>query len=776
MKRTKQEVQTFWTDISAIVLRHLISLVTIVMGSVIGLLLYFGESRDAIFIASVLTINILVGIAQEVRARLMLEKLAAVMDRQVRLLRSDGTVDLIPLSKMKVGEVIKLKAGDQLPADGIVQKTTAFELTEAFLTGETKSLSKPPGAFVYAGSFVSAGEADLEVVVIGQNTRIGQMTARVKRYSVHLTPIGRALAGLITALSYVLLVAVLALVFRDSLQGGDSAVLIKQIAALTGTIIPEGLVLASTLLFAYGAIKLLRRRVLLQDIHSAESLARVQILCLDKTGTLTESKLCLDGFTAAPGSSSAKCERLVKQYFSATDPAGEMAQALGLGDEKQPPHVTLTAFSSQRRYGVISAGATTIICGAPDSLMRVFRIAQSDWIARTVAEQTSRGHRVILCATTASKTAPHKGARLTSVGLVSFAQPIKASARPTLDFFSARSVSVKVISGDHPRAVARVAQDLNIETLGGRVIQGEDLVGKDQSQLVKLMREQSLFARISPVQKAQLIKAAQKLGYVGMVGDGANDALAVKQADIGISMFAAADVTRTVADIVLIKNDFADLPDGVNLADSIITSLELIGALFLNKVIIGLTILTCAFLTNQAYPFTPRNITVLNYFIIGLPILLWTLYPQQRRRTAFEPSYLRQIMPFVIMNGIITVCVSALAFVMTRAYVIDIQMTLFVTTLLLGMGMLLVAPAAMGIASAKGYTRKVFAVFAISFVLLTMLFVTPVLREFFGISVVRADWLALGIGLATGGIAVQLLILRHRAVSRVADWLTSGNL
>lgn len=764
----------FWKDIRTIILRHTISLVTIVMGSVITTLLWFGEARDAAFLSSVLAINIFTGIAQEVRARRILEKLSEFMPKIARLVHTDDSIAEVPITEVHPKALIRIQSGDQIPVDGTVLRAEGLEVNEAFLTGEATGLEKSVGDSVYAGAFVAAGNAVVRVTAVGDDTRLGNMTSKVQQHEWHNTPIQRALAGIISTLSYVLLIAVIGLTIRQNLIGGDTVSLIKQIAAITGSLIPEGLILASTLLFAYGAIKLLRRQVLLQHIHSAEGLARVQILCLDKTGTLTEADLTLGEIIPARNQSRESVLGLAKSYFAISDHTGSMARALTI--HKQAKGEIITSFSSNRRYGAVANDTQRIYVGALESMREQHKLTIPQKLFRDAEALAKQGHRVLIVATQPIETSKTSSKPVVR-GILSFEQAIKRSALPVLHFFKNRSVAIKIISGDHPAAVQEVATQLELTDAATeqKVITGDEIEQLPYPELVSLVRDHALFARISPDQKARIIEACQSIGYTGMVGDGANDALAIKRADIGISMLDAAEITRSVADIVLIKNEFTDLPKGVRLADSIITTMELIGALFLNKVIVGLTLLMLSFITVQPFPFSPRNITVLNYFIIGLPILIWTLYPRNRKRTAFEPSYLRQIMPFVILNGIITSIATITAYLMAEIYYIDAQMTVFVTTLILGMNLLFIAPRALGITHSPRYHRSVIVSCFIACVLLSIIFANTSLRTFFGLDQISIDWLTLGISIAGGAIAAQFFSLRHLFLAKMQRWLNAGH-
>lgn len=742
-------------DYAKIIFRSLFSLVSLVLGSVIGLLVYFDETRDALFLASILGINIVVAIVQEIRAKRALEKLKALLIRTAKVEHNNEVHD-VPLDRIQVGDILHLGRGDQVPADGHLLSAEALEVNEAFLTGESASIPKAINSNVYAGSFVVAGQARLKVVTRGDETRIAEMTSSVKRLRTRTTPIQRSLSIGITILSYVLLVAVGALVVRQQSVGIDPVITVRLVATLAAMIIPEGLVLACTLLFAYGAIRLLKAQVLLQHINAIESLARLQILCLDKTGTLTENRLQLKQVLPAPRQRGSSLRQHLRSYLALTDPEGELASAL---QTKQHPLPTvkgqvLQAFSSERRYGSAKIDGQVITVGAPEVLLRKLAGSSRHWLTKHNQDAAAQGQRVLAVATGS------KDKKL--VGLVIFAQPIKQSARAALAYFMKRGVAIKVLSGDQPATVRAIAQDLKLIKADARVVLGKDIQAASSTKLKQLVREETVFARVSPQQKARVIAVAKQLGYTGMVGDGANDALALKEAQLGISMFHAADITRTVADIVLIKDEFSDLPQGVKLADTILTNLELISCLFVQKVIIGLTLLTLTFLTGNDFPFSPRNITFLNYFIIGLPILIWTAYPRHRARSPYEAGYFAQLWPYILRSGSVAMLTTVAAYFLSLQLGASLQMTLFWTSLGLGVSLLVLLPGLYRTTKDRRYDRAMPLIFLVVGCLSLAAMVWPVSRHFFDLRPVQGSWLILGTGLVGIAVGVQLLLQKFR--------------
>lgn len=750
-------------DIRRIIRRHGLSIVNLVIGTIIALLLFFGEGRDALFLSSVLTINICVGIAQEVRARLTLEKLRDKVAGKVRVVAHDTTIAEVTLDKVEPGMLIELRRGDLSPVDGVVEQSIGLEVSEAFLTGESIPLAKTKQANILAGSWVTAGRGQIRVEQVGESTRNGSLMQIARKYRVKQTPIERAIAWMISILTYTLLFSVIALSASQGWGVGSSptdsspAALVVQIAALTATIVPEGLVLAVTILFAYGAVQLMKRRLVVQRLSAIEMMARIQILCLDKTGTLTEGFLSFQTILAAPKQDLKSVKGILASYLIATEPEGELAAATPFATRADPAEV-IKAFSSHSGYGSIRRGKGTYHIGTPESIMDKLSHHDNTWLTTQTDTMTAQEERILAIASTS-------GSKPKILGVVSYAQPLKKNARPVLDFFRERSVDIKIFSGDHPKTVRSIALALDLPK-ARTVISGEDIKKLPKAKLRAVVHENNYFARVSPEQKAELIKLCREKGIVGMVGDGANDALAIKASDVGLSMFASAEVTRSLADIVMLDNDFDQFPRAVKLADAAITTIELIGCLFLNKVTIGLVLIVTSLIAHQPYPLTPRNITVLNYFIIGVPILLWTYYPRLRQRSPHEAGFLTRILPFVLASGIIASIITIIGYILAQQGGQDLQMTTFVIVLVLGMGMLITAPRAMGVSTSPHYLRRVAGVAVASALILFALMNWEMGRVFFGLDELQAGWLLLGAGLGFIGLGLQFLSLRPHWIDR----------
>ncbi|MBP9827048.1 HAD-IC family P-type ATPase [Candidatus Saccharibacteria bacterium] len=754
------------TEYAAIISRNIISLVNLILGSVIAVLIYFGESSDALFIASVLILNISLGIVQEIRAKHMLDRLKALIAKTAQVRSNDGSINTRPIGSLRINDIIVVERGDQIPIDGLVIASTGLEVNEAFLTGESDSIPKKAKTKVKAGSFVVAGRAEIKTTAIGSDTTISAITHEVRRFSWHSTPIQKSLTAIITTLSYVLIILIISLIWRQQSGGFSALATVKQIAALTASIVPEGLLLASTVLFAYGAIRLSRVKILLQRINSLESLARIQTLCLDKTGTLTENDLQLAALEPAPQQTKYSLKKAFLEYLSILNNDDEISQAAIRAFNAIPncEGEVIQAFNSDRRFGLVTSEVRKIVVGAPDSLASYCQKQTATWLLEHSRIAAEKGHRVLAVTTTkkALQAKLQSQDRLELIGLIHFAQPLKHTARKTLDFFQKRGVDIKIISGDQLATVRAIAEQLQLKQGNYQAISGAELEKLLPAEQIDAIRTITLFARISPQQKSQIIQTLSQSSYTAMVGDGANDALALKSANVGVSMFQAAEMTRSIADIVLLEDDFSDLPNGVKLADAVITNLELIGALFFNKISIGLSLLLVAFLLGVEYPFSPRNITLLNYFLIGLPILLWTLQPLNRRRSPFETGYFRRIAPFCLLNGSIVAVTVAATFWIANFLNINTQMSVFTVSLFLGIGMLLIAPRAFKVRLNQRYIQRIVLAIAIALSLLIIGWMIPPARAFFDIEGFSPSWVLLGVGMATVGWIMQSLVLSPR--------------
>lgn len=666
-------------DFLAILRRNFISPIVIAIFILATTLLMLGERRDAWFISVVIIVNTLIAIVQEVRAQRALKKLELMSAPRARRLVEHGKYEEVMYDQLQVGDEIKLLAGDEIAADGDVLESRGLEVNESMLTGESAAIDKAPGDVVYAASAVVAGSAEVRVTAVGAQSKAGAMTATLKRYVPQVTPLQRAIGRAITILTYgALLLAVLIFIVYYT-SGFDAVKIFKTITSAAVTVVPEGLLLASSLLLAFGSLKLAQAKVLPQKLAAIEAMALLSVLCVDKTGTLTSDEItfeALELFKDAPHRATADYRPLVGMLAKETaggNATGAAIEKALLTDESYEV-LDILAFSSVRKLsGVrLKVGDTiaTLVMGAPEYVAAYSPLTAAR--QRYVASLAAEGKRVLYVVAFDDHDTPLKSlpeGSGWSLGLITLSNPLRDGVLDTVDYLQNNGVSLRVISGDNPDTVRYVAEQAGIKH-PDRVLTGSDLTTLSDEAWSKAVRRTTIFARVLPEQKERLIQTFIDEGlFTGMVGDGVNDALALKKANLGVAMFAGAAASRRVADIVLLNNSFTSLPLGMKLGNRIMQAIELIATLFFHKIAYAIVLLLTTLSIGMAYPFAPRHVTFMNIFLVTLPTLMWTLFPPSPRHR-INPSYfwrdtLLAVLPIAVISGVV---VTAFYWFASRAY------------------------------------------------------------------------------------------------------------
>lgn len=650
-------------DFLVILRRNFFSPIVIAILVLASILLILNERRDAWFISVVIIVNTLLAIVQEVRAQRALKKLELMSAPRARRVRTDGTIEDIMFDELVVGDVIQLQLGDEVPADGEIITSAGLEADESILTGESASVVKSDSSIVYAASAVVAGSATIRVTAVGLNTKAGTMAATLKRYIPQLTPLQHAIGRAITWLTYGAL-GLAALIFVVYYFSGENAVKIfKTITSAAVTVVPEGLLLASSLLLAFGSIKLAQAKVLPQKLAAIEAMALLNVLCVDKTGTLTSDVITFEKLELfdAVTPHAAELVGIVAKETSGGNTTGNAVKA-GLTAPERYDVLEILAFSSARKMSgvkVVYGGKTfSVLMGAPEFLGTLAPLSSAQ--KKRVELLAREGKRVLLVAlfddtgVALKDLSEHSGQ---AAGLVILANELRQGVEKTVAYLQKNGVSLRVISGDSPDTVRYVAEEAGI-TNHHKVITGAELQKIKKNDWDKSIADTTIFARVLPEQKERLIATFQKLGYfTGMVGDGVNDALALKKADLGVAMYAGAAATRRVADIVLLNNSFNSLPLGMRLGNRIMQAIEIIATLFFHKIIYGVVLLLSTLVLGLVYPFEPRHITFMNIFLVTLPTLMWTVFaPFPRHRLSprfFWRDTLLAVAPIAVLSGVV---------------------------------------------------------------------------------------------------------------------------
>ena len=730
-------------NLRPVVIGNAVTLVNAIFLVASGLLLVFKEAREGLFLGSVLVLNVVIGIVQDLRAKVALEKLQILAAPRIIRAEPNGEKRRITLEQIKKDDILQIDIGDHVPADGLIVESGGIEANEALITGESNYIKKKTGDQILAGSIVMSGFGSMRVEALPQDSYLMRMTEKIKKYKPDPSPIQKNLNAFIKYMSYLLLF-VIAYVVAHGIQTNDAVVsMVRDIGALTGTLVPQGLVLSITVFFTYGAIRMLKDDVLMQEINATEKLGRIRNLCIDKTGTLTERKPVLEEVVVYNGCDSVAIGQMLAGYIFANRDTSEMATALrvraaisfsGAVEASLP-------FSSERKYGIawlrFGGAPVAVVLGAPDILMRHFSSGDgNDILKEHVETYAAAAKRLILLATTAGLPAGSllDGNSLRPEALFVLRDPLRPGTEKIIDFFQKRDVRIRVISGDGPRTVQAVALQAGMK-YADMVATGPEMESWDDIEYEERVPAFHLFARVKPAQKEKIIKLLKKSGYTAMVGDGANDALAIKKADLGVAMFDGAEATRQIAQVVLMNNSFSALPKGVALAEAVILNIELVASVFLNKVVIGLVLFLALAIMGYTYPLSPSNMTVINYFTIWLPMFYWTFFPIPSEGFNPKSRFMGKILLFSVVNGIIMALAATSVFVLepVGARYAYSNFPVMISLIALGYWYFILAPLNYGFVPGKIRRCALGIVAAVSAILIAAAVYWPPLSAIFGL-------------------------------------------
>ncbi|WP_448060299.1 HAD-IC family P-type ATPase [Cellulomonas hominis] len=672
-------------SIGEILRGNLFTVFNAILFTALVVVLAVGAWQDALF-GGVLVVNLLIGVVGEYRAKRVLDGLAILHAAPAVVVRDGLRTEVAP-ADIVLGDVLRLSPGDQVPADAEVLRSSGLEIDESMLTGESVPVPKAVGDAVLSGSAVLAGSAYARVTVVGEASYANRLTASARRFSLVTSELQAGLTRVLVVMTWVILpLSVLLLWSQVRTHGGwatawaDGTWREAVVAAVAGVIgmVPEGLVLLVSLNFALAAVLLARRQVLVQELPAVEVLARVDVVCFDKTGTLTDGTVVLDRLEellAAPGARAALAAVAADQDANAT----VRAMGAGVADHEPAPVLAAVPFSSERKWSAVTTADGTWVVGAPEVVLAGRGDpSAADALAR-VGELTATGARVVLLACTAAMPGgpggsgapgapggqgadrPTLPADLTPVLLAVLRERVRPDAAQTLAYFRAQGVDVKVISGDNPTTVAAIATAAGVGGDAGdgtpTVVVGVDArtLPEDRDALGEVLAHAQVFGRVTPEQKRAMVHALQARGHVvAMTGDGVNDALALKDADLGIAMGSGAPATKAVSRLVLLDGSFASLPGVVAQGRRVIANTERVASLFLAKTTYSALLVIATVLLTQPYPFLPRHLTLISGLTIGIPAFVLALAPNDRR---YVSGFLRRVLRFAVPVGVVAAAV-----------------------------------------------------------------------------------------------------------------------
>jgi cation-transporting P-type ATPase E len=618
---------------------------------------------DGIAITTVAVLNTLVSIVQEIRAKRALDRIAALARPTATVVRDGSSLD-VPTDEIVAGDVLHVRRGDQIPVDGPVLQSRHCEVDESLLTGESEYVYKEAGAEVRSGSFCVAGSAFIRAAVVGAESYVNRLARQARSHKRSSTPLQRAIDRLVTVLLMVagaltVLVVGAALLAARRHGGGDLLIVdtTRSVAAIATSMIPVGLVLLATVAFALGVFRISRHGALVQRLNAVESFAHVDVLCMDKTGTLTCNCMRVQAVIPAVGFRVAEAGRLLAALAHGCTERNATIEAI----QAFAPAPDLEVrdeipFNSRDKISALAVEVEGevhyLYLGALEALAPRLDGAEREAARAIVAAGPGLRH-VALCEcreVPASLRAHHAaGGALRHVCLVAVVDEVRPDVREVLEGFAAQRIELKVVSGDAPETVRAVARAAGWRGDTERVLTGADLDRLAPAELAASARSVSLFARVSPQNKRDLVAALQGQGrHVAMVGDGVNDVLALKQADLGVAMGAGNRMAKDVSDLVLVANDFAVLPRVLDEGRTIIGNVQSAARLFITKNVYAALLMVAVVLLGIAFPFVPRHVTVIGFFAISVPALMITC---TKRMHDVPRDFLRELLRFAAVSG-----------------------------------------------------------------------------------------------------------------------------
>ena len=645
-----------------------------------------GRWKHTLFFGVVIA-NTLIGIIQELRVKQLVDKLTVITAPNARVFRN-GRLSDIPIARIVADDIIRIFPGTQIVTDGVVLLTDGLEVNESMLTGESRPVVKKAGDRILSGSFVVAGTGAYRATEVGDDTYAAELARKAKSRRRASSEMQQTIGKIIKVVS-VLIIPLGLLLFQSQWisSGGNRAdALVYTVSGVIG-MIPEGLVLLTSVSFILGVGRLARKQALVQEMESIEALARTDVLCTDKTGTITTGALHVADVIPFAGLDAAIVKDILSEINAAFDDENPTQRALNeyFGKETGWQVREAIPFSSSRKFRAVSfAGRGDYVLGAPE-----FLAVGNDKLLNLLTDYAKEGYRVLLLGRSDGIDAETRSAgNVKPIAVILLADELKTDAAETFSFFAGNGVTLKVLSGDNPVTVATIAKKAGIPE-SERYLDASSLP-EDPEEFRNAIEGYHIFGRVLPEQKQKFVRAWQEEGHtVAMVGDGVNDVLAIKDADCGIAMAEGAEAAKSAAHIVLLDSDFSSMKNIVREGREIISNIERVSSLYLTKTIYSLMLVLIYILLHKSYPFTTLQMGLINGACIGIPSILLTLEQQENLH---HQGFLKHVLK-VAAPGALTM-VSMMLLVQFFSEVFDWSPEVYSTfTLVLGgfIGLLIVA-------------------------------------------------------------------------------------
>ncbi|MEU2737047.1 cation-translocating P-type ATPase [Streptomyces sp. NPDC007095] len=705
------------------------------------IMLFVAPFQDSLF-GYVIIANTGIGIIQEWRAKKTLDSLAVIGEAKPTV-RRDGIAGEVRTSEIVLDDVIEIGPGDKIVVDGSCVEADGLEIDESLLTGEADPVVKHPGDEVMSGSFVVAGGGAFTATKVGREAYAAQLAEEASRFTLVHSELRSGISTILKYVTWMMIPTAIGLVISQLVvkQHGFKDSIARTVGGIV-PMVPEGLVLLTSVAFAIGVIRLGRKQCLVQELPAIEGLARIDTVCLDKTGTLTEGGMDVTELRPIQGADETYIRKALGALGESDPRPNASLQAIinSYPDSEDWRCTESLPFSSARKYSGASFSegngeSSTWLLGAPDVLL-----PDGDPALAETARLNEDGLRVLLLAK-ASKDLDDpgvtEGARPTA--LVVLEQRLRPDAADTLRYFAEQDVKAKVISGDNAVSVGAVAGKLG---LSGTVVDARRLPD-EKEEMAKSLDKGTVFGRVTPQQKRDMVGALQSRGHtVAMTGDGVNDVLALKDADIGVSMGSGSEATRAVAQIVLLNNSFSTLPSVVAEGRRVIGNITRVATLFLVKTVYSVLLAILVVCWRVEYPFLPRHLTLLSTLTIGIPAFFLALAPNTERA---KPHFVQRVMRYSIPGGVVAAVATFITYLVARHHYtgpgeLDAETSAATLTLfLISMWVLAIV--------ARPYTWWRVALVASMGLAFLVVLIVPWLQHFFALKLVGVEmpWIAVGI-------------------------------
>ncbi|WP_119073053.1 HAD-IC family P-type ATPase [Aggregatilinea lenta] len=743
------------------------SLTNVILFGIMIVLVIIGEPGDAFVTGGVVLINVVIGVFQELRAKRQLDRIALLTRPRVVVIR-DGQEHQIDPGDVVLGDALVLHPGDQIVVDGKLLTARRIDVNESLLTGESDFVPKAQGDELLSGSFCVTGSGIYSAERVGADSFANKLTAGAREYRRVQTPLQHQISILVRALvTLAILLSILLFLsyavkdepFRNGVES----------AAVVISLVPQGLLLMITVAYALGAVRIAGRGALVQQINAVESLSNVDVLCLDKTGTLTTNRIALREIIPIH-CTEADLRHLLGDFAASTGRVNRTAEAIADACPGMArPIAAEVPFSSEYKWSGATLGADglqdTLILGAPEVLLHY--VTDGTVLASQIEAWADEGLRVLLFTRAAApldgaarQGPPALPADLDPLGWLTFSDELRPDVQSVLDQFREAGVALKLISGDNPQTVAALAGMAGFSR-DVSVVSGLDLAEMTEGQFTETINEATVFGRITPEQKQRIVQALRADGhYVAMIGDGVNDVLSLKHAQMGIAMESGSQATRSVADMVLLGDRFGVLPEAIKEGQRILNGMQDVMRLFLTRTIYAALLIIVAGFIGATFPFTPRHNALLTTLPVGIPAVILTVWASSGQTD--KRNLLAVVGEFALPAGFSIALTTLAVFLLYRDHSVEMQRTVLTTTALFcGLWLIILAEHPVevwksGRPHAHSPRRRWLALAMLS--AYGVVYAIPPLRDFFELSVMGWQDYAVAIAaVAIWAIVVQLL-------------------